>query len=69
MDPVSIGIIGIIILLILFVTKVPVAFAMGIMGFVGFSYLVSLNAGLEMVAVDLFDTFHPITLLLYLCLS
>jgi len=62
MDPVTTGIIGIIILLILFAIRVPVAFAMGIMGFVGFTYLVSLNAAFEMVAVDLFDIFSSYNL-------
>jgi len=62
MDPVTAGIIGIILLLILFSIRVPVAFAMGIMGFVGFTYLVSLNAALEMVAVDLFDIFSSYNL-------
>jgi len=62
MDPVTAGIIGIILLLILFSIRVPVAFAMGIMGFIGFTYLVSLNAALEMVAVDLFDIFSSYNL-------
>lgn len=57
MDPVSVGISGIVVLLLLFSSRVPVAFAMGIMGFVGFSYLVSTSAGLEMIAIDMFEIF------------
>jgi C4-dicarboxylate transporter, DctM subunit len=55
MSPVSLGLLGVGVLLILFVSRVPVAFAMGIMGFVGFSYLASFNAALDMVAIDMFQ--------------
>ncbi len=55
MTPITAGIMGIIILLVLFIIRVPVAFAMGIMGFLGFSYVVSLSAGLEMVSMDFTD--------------
>lgn len=62
MTPVSAGIIGVIFLLFLFTIRVPVAFSMGIMGFLGFSYLVSLNAAFEMIAVDFFDIFSSYNL-------
>jgi len=62
MGPVSIGVSGIFVLLLLFGSRVPVAFSMGIMGFLGFSYLVSLDAGLEMVAIDLFEIFSSYNL-------
>lgn len=62
MGPVSIGVSGIFVLLLLFTSRVPVAFAMGIMGFLGFSNLVSLDAGLEMVAIDLFEIFSSYNL-------
>ncbi len=62
MTSVTIGVLGILILLLLFAIRVPVAFAMGIMGFIGFSYLVSLNAAFEMVAVDLLDIFSSYNL-------
>jgi len=35
---------------------------MGIMGFVGFSYLASLNAGVDMVAIDMFQVFSSYNL-------
>jgi tripartite ATP-independent transporter DctM subunit len=53
-----IGIIGIIILLIaLFLLGMPVGFAMGIVGFCGFWYVVSFNAAITMVGTDIWNTF------------
>jgi len=57
-----VGVSGIVVLLLLFTSRVPVAFAMGLMGFLGFSYLVSMNAGLEMIAIDLFEIFSSYNL-------
>jgi len=50
-----IGAAGIVVLLVLFVIGVPVAFAMALVGFVGFCYLVSPAAGLELLAIDFFE--------------
>jgi tripartite ATP-independent transporter DctM subunit len=58
----TIGIIGIIILVILLYSKMPVGFAMGFLGFVGFSYVVSLNAGLNLLARDVWDVFSSYNL-------
>jgi tripartite ATP-independent transporter DctM subunit len=53
-----VGILGIVaLLLILFFLGIPVGFAMGIVGFLGFCYLVSFKAGLNMVSSVLWDTF------------
>jgi len=53
-----VGVIGIIVLLlILFFLGLPVGFAMGIVGFAGFCYVISLKAGLNMVSSVLWDTF------------
>jgi tripartite ATP-independent transporter DctM subunit len=58
LDPALIGIIGILVLLLaLFVLGLPVGFAMAIIGFLGFGYVVSFNAALSMVAADLWTTF------------
>ena len=58
MSLVAVGILGIIVLLlILFFLGMPVGFAMGIVGFVGFCYVVSFKAGLNMVSSVLWDTF------------
>jgi C4-dicarboxylate transporter DctM subunit len=53
-----VGIAGIVaLLLILFFLGIPVGFAMGIVGFLGFCYLVSFKAGLNMVSSVLWETF------------
>lgn len=62
MSPIYAGVLGILILLFLFAIRVPVAFAMGIMGFLGFTYLGSVSSALEMVAVEFFDVFSSYTL-------
>jgi tripartite ATP-independent transporter DctM subunit len=52
------GIIGIIILLaVLFFLGMPVGFAMGIVGFCGFWYVVSFQAAINMVGNDIWSTF------------
>lgn len=53
-----VGIIGIIILLlVLFFLGMPVGFAMGIVGFCGFWYVVSFEAAINMVGNDIWSTF------------
>jgi len=55
---VAVGITGITaLLLILFLLGMPVGFAMALVGFCGFSYVVSVNAGLNMVAAVFWETF------------
>jgi tripartite ATP-independent transporter DctM subunit len=58
MEPSIIGIIGILVLLVvLFVFGMPVGFAMAVVGFCGFAYVVSFHAALNMIATDLWTTF------------
>jgi C4-dicarboxylate transporter DctM subunit len=58
LDPAIVGIIGIIVLLaVMFVLGMPVSFAMAVVGFFGFAYVVSLHAALNMIAADLWSTF------------
>lgn len=53
-----VGIIGILVLLIfLFVLGMPVGFAMAVVGFCGFAYVVSFSAALNMIAADVWSTF------------
>jgi len=56
-DPVNVGIIGIVLLVFLFLIRMPVAFAMAFIGFLGFSYLSSFNAGVKLLARDFFEQF------------
>jgi C4-dicarboxylate transporter, DctM subunit len=62
MTPLETGIIGIIVLFVLLAASMPVAFAMGIVGFIGFSIIVSPHAAIAMIATDLFDTLSSYSL-------
>ena len=54
----TVGVLGIVVLLlVLFFLGMPVGFAMAIVGFCGFCYVVSFKAGLNMVGSVLWDTF------------
>ena len=53
-----VGILGIIILLLLlFVFGMPVSFAMALVGFAGFSYIINFNAGVNMVSSEIWSVF------------
>ena len=60
-----IGIIGIIILLALLFSNMPVGFVMGLVGFLGFSYLKGWGPGLSILAKDFFEMFssHSLTVI------
>ncbi len=58
----AIGIIGLIVLVILLFSKMPVGFVMAFLGFLGFSYVVSIDAGLSLLARDVFETFSSYSL-------
>ena len=62
MSPPVIGAIGIVILLLFFVMEMPIAFSMAVVGFVGFSLLTSFNAGLSIIARDVYNEFSAYTL-------
>ncbi len=54
----GVGILGIVILLaVLFFLGMPVGFAMGMVGFCGFWYVVSFNAAITVVGTDIWTTF------------
>ena len=57
MTPFVVGMVGIAVLLVLFLIEVPVAFAMAIVGIVGFAWLVAPEAALEMLASNIFENF------------
>ena len=56
------GIIGIIILVLLLYSKMPVGFAMGFLGLMGFSYVVTFEAGVNLLARDVWDVFSSYSL-------
>jgi C4-dicarboxylate transporter DctM subunit len=65
MDPVTVGIIGIALLVTLFLLRMPVAFAMALVGFVGFFYLSTPDAALSIMGRDIWDTFisYPLSVI------
>ena len=55
MNEVTVGIIALLIVLVLFLTGIELAFAMILIGFLGFGYLISWHAALNLLAKDFFD--------------
>lgn len=62
MSPVTVGIIGIIVLIVLFLLRMPVGFALAFVGLIGFSLLVSTEAGFGVLARDVFHIFSSYSL-------
>jgi len=58
MNEVTIGIIGLLVVLVLFLTGIELAFAMILIGFLGFGYLISWNAALNLLAKDFYDVLN-----------
>jgi len=57
-DPITVGIVGLIIVLFLFLTGIELGFAMVIMGFLGFGYLISFSAAFNLLAKDMYDVLN-----------
>lgn len=57
MDPTLIGIIGILIMLALFMTRMPVAYVMALVGFVGFALMISWKGGLNLLSRNIYEAF------------
>jgi tripartite ATP-independent transporter DctM subunit len=55
MSEVTAGIFGLAVVLLLFFTGIELGFAMALVGFLGFSYIVSWKAGLNLLAKDVID--------------
>lgn len=62
MSPTLVGIIGLVVLVVVLFSRMPVGFVMALVGFVGFSYMVSLEAGLSLLAKDIFGIFGSYSL-------
>ena len=62
MSPVFVGIAGIVVLVVVFLLRMPVGFAMAFVGLAGFSVLVSVEAGLCILARDLFHSLSSYSL-------
>ncbi|MDI6755865.1 MAG: TRAP transporter large permease [Thermodesulfobacteriota bacterium] len=57
MNEILTGLIGLVLVLALFFTGIELGFAMALVGFLGFSYIVSVKAALNLLAKDVFDVF------------
>src|SRR5271157_1512639 len=57
MNEVLAGIFGLFLVLALFFTGIELGFAMALVGFIGFRYVVSAKAALNLLAKDFFDVF------------
>ena len=57
MNEVTIGMVGLAAILLLFLTGIELGFAMAIIGFLGFGYIVSYSAAANLLAKDIFDVF------------
>jgi len=62
MSPTLVGTIGLVILIVVLFSRMPVGFVMALLGLMGFSYMVSLEAGLSLLAKDIFDIFGSYSL-------
>ena len=62
MSPETTGIVGIAVLLFLFLLRMPVGFAMALVGVVGFAYLSGFESALALLAQDIYETFSAYTL-------
>lgn len=57
MSPTLIGVIGIVIMVAIFMTRMPVAYVMAMIGFLGFSIVISLKGGLGLLSRNFYDVF------------
>ncbi len=57
MNPTLIGIIGIVVMVAVFMTRMPVAYVMAMIGYLGFSIMISGKAGLALLSRNIYDVF------------
>jgi tripartite ATP-independent transporter DctM subunit len=57
MNEIYIGLVGLALVLVLFLTGIELGFCMALVGFLGFAYLVSMKAGMNLLAKDFIDVF------------
>jgi tripartite ATP-independent transporter DctM subunit len=57
MDPALIGVIGIVLMVAIFMSRMPVAYVMALVGFIGFSVLISLKGGLALLSRNIYESF------------
>jgi tripartite ATP-independent transporter DctM subunit len=57
MSPTLIGIIGIVIMVLIFLSRMPVSYVMGMIGFLGFSIMISGKGGLGLLSRSVYEVF------------
>ncbi len=57
MNPTIVGVVGILIMVAIFMTRMPVAYVMTMVGFAGFSLLVSPDAALNLLPRNFYESF------------
>jgi len=57
MNPTTIGIIGITVMVLIFFTRMPVAYVMTLIGFLGFSVMISFKGGLNLLSRNIYEVF------------
>jgi tripartite ATP-independent transporter DctM subunit len=62
MNPTYIGIIGIALMILVFLSRMPVAYVMAMIGFLGFSVMISLKGGLNLLSRDIYQVFSSYSL-------
>lgn len=62
MDPMTVGLIGLAVLVVVLFSRMPVGFVMALLGVLGFSYVVSWEGGVRMLAKDFYDIFGSYSL-------
>ncbi|GAI74222.1 unnamed protein product, partial [marine sediment metagenome] len=62
MSPSTVAIISVVILVIFFLLRMPVAYVMAMVGFLGFAYMVSTESSLSILAKDFWSMFSSYSL-------
>jgi C4-dicarboxylate transporter DctM subunit len=57
MSPTTVGIVGIAIMVLIFFSRMPVAYVMTMIGFLGFSFMISVKGGLNLLSRNIYEVF------------
>jgi C4-dicarboxylate transporter DctM subunit len=57
MSPTTIGIIGILLMIVVFMSRMPVAYVMAMVGYLGFTIMISPQGGLALLSRNIYDIF------------
>ena len=57
MNPTTAGIVGIAIMVLIFFSRMPVAYVMTMIGFLGFSVMISFKGGLNLLSRNIYEVF------------